>query len=251
MLMETSHLSILVPAFAAGLLVLASHVLLGRQVLIRGIIFIDLAVAQAAATGALLAGLLMDEHGDGIRQATAGGAALLMVLVLHALEKRLPEIQEALIGGSYILLACIAIVAVAGHTQGGEHISELINGQILWTDNSSLLWLGLASAIAVLMNLSFRHPLAAFYIPFALAITAAVQVVGVYLVFASLIFPALACRSISPGKGWIAGMTVGTLGYAAGLITSLAFDLPSGAVIVIALALLALLFALTRHVVAR
>ena len=232
--------SILWPALLAGILVLASHVPLGTQVLQRGIIFIDLAVAQAAATGALLANFLLDHPQGWQTEIAAGAAALAMALALHQMERWLPEIQEAVIGGSFVMLACVAILATSHDSHGAEHIGNLLLGQILWVDTTMLIGLAVASALALLAMALFRHPLARFYLPFALAITAAVQAVGVYLVFASLIFPALATLHLQGRRALALALVTGVSGYAVGLAASLWLDLPSGPAVVVALGLLTL-----------
>lgn len=249
---STSSLNILGPAFIAGLLVLLSHVPLGRQVLRRGIIFIDLAVAQAAATGALLATLIIDTaHGGHAHsvstpvfftqgffiQASAAAAALLMVTSLHQLERRWPHIQEALIGGSFVLLASTAILISAKDPHGNEHMLDLMAGQILWASPEQLIWLAAASIASLACMRIFSSPLLRFYIPFAIAITAAVQIVGVYLVFACLIFPALSYRTLSGYRAIGLATLTGATGFLLGLSASLMFDLPSGPSIVVALAL--------------
>ncbi|MCB1836291.1 MAG: metal ABC transporter permease [Alcanivoracaceae bacterium] len=239
--MNNALLDIVGHAAVAGALVLTTHILLGRQVLQRGIIFIDLAVAQAAALGAVIGSLWLNADHGWLQQAIAAIAALAMVSGLHYLEKRWPDIQEALIGASFVLLACAALLITASDPQGGEHIHDLMAGQILWANNTQLFWLGLATLASLACMALFSSPLLRFYIPFALAVTAAVQVVGVYLVFASLIFPALACRKLQ-GKAFLAGaMLIGLGGYLAGLGTSLATDLPTGPTIVVTLAAAALL----------
>lgn len=252
--MSNALFDILGHAAVAGALVLATHILLGRQVLQRGIIFIDLAVAQAAALGAVIGSLWLGTEHGWLQQAVAALAALAMVTALHYLEKRWPDIQEALIGASFVLLACSALLITASDPQGGEHIHDLMAGQILWADTTQLLWLALATIVALLCMAIFSSPLLRFYIPFALAVTAAVQVVGVYLVFASLIFPALACRQLGGQRFVISAMLIGLCGYVAGLGISLATDLPTGPTIVATLASAALLggwlngFAQARHI---
>ena len=230
-------LTILGPAMAAGALVLLTHVALGRQVLARGIIFIDLAVAQAAATGALLATSLLDHAEPWLQQTCALVAALLMTLFLHELEKLAAAIQEALIGGSFVVLASSAVLITSQDAHGSEHIQNLLAGQILWVDNPQLWALAGSSAVALLGMILGTNPLLRFYLPFAIAITAAVQAVGVYLVFASLIFPALAVRLLPAGKALAYGYLLGVSAYAAGLLASLHWDLPTGPVVVVALAL--------------
>lgn len=252
--MSNALFDILGHAAVAGGLVLATHTLLGRQVLQRGIIFIDLAVAQAAALGAVIGTLWLDAEHGWLQQTVAALAALAMVTALHYLERRWPDIQEALIGASFVLLACTALLITASDPHGGEHIHDLMAGQILWADSTQLLWLALATLVALCCMTLFASPLLRFYIPFALAVTAAVQVVGVYLVFASLIFPALACRKLA-GKMFVASaMLIGLSGYLVGLGISLATDRPTGPTIVVSLAGTALLgsmaigFAQARHI---
>lgn len=128
--------SILGPAFFAGLLVLATHVPLGIEVLRRGIIFIDLAIAQMAGLGAL-AGLLYwsdaAENGQALAvQACSLGAALGGALLLTWTERKFPDIQEALIGCLFVLSASVALLLIGQNPHGGEHLKDLLAGQILW-----------------------------------------------------------------------------------------------------------------------
>jgi zinc/manganese transport system permease protein len=236
--------SILGPAFVAGLIVLSTHVPLGRQVLARGIIFIDLAIAQIAAMGVIGAQYFgVDEHGFGV-QVAAAVAALAGAGLLAWTDKRWPKLQEPLIGTLFVLAATGALLLLANNPQGGEHLKDLLVGQILWVSYGQLVPAALLS-ILLLGILWWRrgslHGLA-FYGAFALAITASVQLVGVYLVFASLIVPALATIALAGRKRQLwAAYAIGVLGYFAGLVLSALFDLPSGALIVWTLAGCALL----------
>jgi zinc/manganese transport system permease protein len=111
----------------------------------------------------------------------------------------------------------------------------LLVGQILWVNSVQLLWLGGLSALLLLalaMGWVARLGRFGFYAAFALAVTASVQLVGVYLVFSSLIIPALATRRHSGQRRHVIAYGVGALGYALGLGLSAVLDLPSGAVIV-------------------
>ncbi|HUW50203.1 MAG TPA: metal ABC transporter permease [Sulfuricella sp.] len=240
---DTLSFSILLPAFLAGLLVLATHVPLGLQVLKRGIVFIDLAIAQIATLGVIAADRLGFEPDGWIAQAAAVSAALLGALLLTWTEKRWPETQEALIGVLFALAATGGMILVANNPHGGEHLKDLLAGQILWVSHAQLL--PLAALTAAILALWFgigqrRLGRFGFYGLFAFAVTASVQLVGVYLVFASLIVPALAIRSLSSRRQLAFGYLLGALGYLLGLLLSLLFDLPSGAVIVWSLAALAL-----------
>ena len=232
-------IGILGPAFLAGLLVLATHVPLGSQVLDRGIVFIDLAIAQIAGLGVICADALGLPEGGLAVQASAVAAALLGALVLTYTERRAPQQQEALIGVMFILAACAGILVLAGNPQGGEHLRDLLVGQILWVNTTQLLWLAGVTVLllaAIALGWMARLGRYGFYGVFAVAVTASVQVVGVYLVFSSLIIPALATRRYAGKQRLVAGYALGTAGYAIGLALSALLDLPSGAVIVWTLA---------------
>jgi len=238
---------ILGPALIAGLLVLATHVPLGMQVLDRGIVFIDLAIAQIAGLGVIAADAVGLPEGGVAVQAAAVCAALLGAWLLTWTEKKAPQQQEALIGVMFILAACAGILLLAGNPHGGEHLKDLLVGQILWVNPTQLVWLAALSAV-LLAGLRFgaveRLGRFGFYGAFALAVTASVQLVGVYLVFSSLIIPALGSRAHEGPRRYRVAYGVGIVGYGLGLALSALFDLPSGAVIVWTLAACALLGAL-------
>ena len=239
---------ILGPALAAGLLVLATHVALGAQVLDKGIVFIDLAIAQIAGLGVITADAVGLPEGGVAVQAAAVTAALLGAWLLTWTERRAAQQQEALIGVMFILAACAGILVLAGHPQGGEHLKDLLVGQILWVSYPQLVLPALISA-ALLGLMWWRRQRPAgvwFYGLFALAITVSVQLVGVYLVFASLIVPALATLGFRKDEGRgpsriALAYGIGVLGYVAGLVLSAVLDLPSGAMIVWTLAAAGLL----------
>jgi len=238
-------LGIVAPALLAGVLVLSTHVPLGRKVLARGIIFIDLAIAQIAGLGVILADNLgLEAHGWQV-QLVAVSAAMAAALGLNATEKLWPDIQEALIGVLFILAATASILLLADNPHGGEHLKDLLVGQILWVDYSQLIPIAIIYALLLgfWFGLGPRLPTIGFYLIFAIAITASVQLVGVYLVFSSLIIPALATRKLSPGRQLAAGWGVGLLGYVAGIGLSMKFDYPTGALIVWSMAVIAIVAA--------
>lgn len=241
--------SILGPALVAGLLVLATHVALGVQVLDRGIVFIDLAIAQIAGLGVIGADALGLPEGGVAVQAAAVFAALGGALLLTWTERRWPESQEALIGVLFVLAACAGILLLADNPHGGEHLKDLLVGQILWVGRTQILWLAAITAVlgaALASGVLRRAGRFGFYATFAVAVTASVQLVGVYLVFTSLIVPALGTRGMSGRARLGAGYAVGAAGYASGLALSALLDLPSGAVIVWMLGAWAAAFALLR-----
>ncbi len=232
---------ILLPAFAAGLLVLASHVPLGQAVLRRGIVFLDLAIAQIAGLGVVIAHSLGSEDSPALTQVGAVAAALLGALFLRHMEKVAGARQEAIIGVTFVAAACLALLLMSHDPHGAEHLQDLLVGQILWTTWGGLLPLAVVTALtlAAWFGLGWRSSPLGFYVLFAITITASVQVVGIYLVFASLIVPALVA-----GERLARGLVIGMAGYALGLIASGLFDLPSGAAIVLALVTVAALTAL-------
>jgi zinc/manganese transport system permease protein len=236
---------ILGPALAAGLLVLVTHVALGARVLDKGIVFIDLAIAQIAGLGVIGADALGLPEGGIAVQAAAVAAALAGALLLTWTEKMWAEIQEALIGVMFVLASCAGILMLSNNPHGGEHLKDLLVGQILWVGKTQILWLALVTVVlglAMLTGLVERLGRFGFYATFAIAVTASVQLVGVYLVFTSLIVPALATRGLRGRPRYVAGYAVGAFGYAIGLALSALLDLPSGAVIVWTLAACALAF---------
>lgn len=240
---EALDWSIIGPAFVAGLIVLSTHVPLGQEVLRRGIIFIDLAIAQVAGLG-VIAAYAMEWDPEGIEvQLAAVGSALLAALGLHWTEKRWTRIQEPLIGTLFILAATGGILLLAGNPHGSEHLKDLLVGQILWTTWSSLWPVAVlyAVALAIWFWLNPRSGGLVFYLVFAVVVTASVQIVGIYLVFASLIIPALATVGIKRGNRLLAGYAIGAVSYLAGIVVSFWLDLPTGAVIVWSMAAVALL----------
>lgn len=239
---------LLAAPFVAGLLVLATHVPLGIAVLKRGIIFIDLAIAQVATLGVIAAGLAGWEDGWAV-QAAAGAAALAGAVLLTGVEKRWPDIQEALIGLLFVTAAAAGILLLANNPHGGEHLKDLLAGQILWVGWSQVGWLAILTAVllALWLALGLRARNLGFYGVFALAVTISVQLVGVLLVFASLIAPAVALRGLRQARP-LAAWLLGGLGYAGGLLISALFDLPAGAAIVCCLVSVATLALLARSV---
>jgi zinc/manganese transport system permease protein len=233
------ELSILLPALAAGLLVLSTHVPLGQQVLGRGIVFIDLAIAQVAGLGVTLAGAFSSEPAGLTVQVAACSAALVGALLLTWTEKKWPEVQEALIGVLFVAAASVELLLLANNPHGGEHLKDLLVGQILWVSLAHLWPIAIFYALTLGVWFGFRQRLGqiGFYVLFALVVTQSVQLVGVYLVFASLIVPALAARRFNPKLRLWVGYGVGAAGYVLGLIGSSVLDLPTGAAIVVTLIL--------------
>ncbi|MGW8370241.1 MAG: metal ABC transporter permease, partial [Gammaproteobacteria bacterium] len=181
-------------------------------------------------------------HGGIEVQIAAVLAALSAATVLHWTEKRWPRTQEPLIGCAFILAATGGILLLAGNPHGSEHLRDLLVGQILWSTWSSLVPIAIiyAAILALRSILQQRLGGLGFYAGFAIIVTVSVQVVGIYLVFASLIIPALATHRL-PGRLRLpSAYAIGGLAYLLGIVLSSPLDLPTGAVIVWTMAVVAL-----------
>src|SRR5436853_6142557 len=115
---DAATVGLLLPAMIAGLLVTATHVPLGMQVIGRGIVFIDLAIAQIAGLGVILADSLGWEPQGAAMQVAALSAALSSALFLTWTERRWPEVQEAIIGVTFVLASSAALLLLAGNPHG-------------------------------------------------------------------------------------------------------------------------------------
>lgn len=231
----TATLSILGPALLAGVLVLLSHVPLGQQVLARGIVFIDLAIAQVAGLGVIAAHTFgLGAEGGWSTQVAAVLAALLGALLLTWTERKRPQVQEALIGILFVLASTAQILILANDPHGGEDLKDLLAGQILWVSPEQLIRAAAITAVFLLVWFRWceRVGRVGFYALFALAVTVSVQLVGVYLVFTSLIVPAVATYRYPPRRQLLVGYSLAITSYVVGLALSVVTDLPSSPVIV-------------------
>lgn len=237
-------LLMLAPAFMAGALITLAHVPLGIEVLRRGIIFLDLAVAQFAALGMLAFHIYIENYDMAPEYAVMGGIltglslALLCALGFHALEKIAGAYQEALIGCGFILAASLSILIMSGDPHGGEQMKDILAGQILWVTFEDLTWYApLFMTVSAIWFFFKKSQQRLFYILFALTIPFSVKLIGVYLVFSSLILPALATVNISRYRV-PTGYFLSFASFAIGLWVSYIWDLPSGPAIVCTCALL-------------
>jgi zinc/manganese transport system permease protein len=242
--------------FLACLVLTGIHVYLGLHVLARGVIFVDLALAQMAALGIAIALLV----GHPIQSEGAYWYALAFTMagsLLFAMSRthRAPIPQEAIIGIVYAVSAAVAVLVVDRAPQGSEHIKQLLVGSILTVSIREIGSLALLYGIVGALHWAIRRPLLeisfapdvalakgrwirgwdfVFYASFGLVVTSSVQIAGVLLVFSYLIVPAaiaaLLSRSIAGrlALGWTIGFIVSILG----LIASAAWDLPTGATVV-------------------
>jgi zinc/manganese transport system permease protein len=243
---------IVLPATVAGLMIALIHSVLGIEVLRRGIIFIDLAIAQIAGLCVVLATLWLHEPSWIQTQVSAGVAALAAAAFFRWIENILPHEQEAIIGSSFILAASAVLLALANHPQGGEEIQHILSGQLLfisWSQILAFLPIYVLAIVIWFVVPRVRTGLG-FFVLFALVVTASVQLVGVYVVFASLILPALAVNTMGTRKAVVA-TGAGMLAVIAGTTASALHDLPAGPVLVFSFAIVTIVCRLAYSVCAR
>jgi len=257
--MDTSL--ILLPAFVMSALMILTHTYLGLHVLARGIIFIDLALAQVAALGVSFALLLGEEAHSLAAQSYAFTATLIAAFAFAGLRRVSGKAtREVIIGCAYVVSTALSIVILSRSTQGMEELKSLFNGNILWVRWDEIgivagIYLALAALHAIYRQkfhaLSFASEDAQkpgflweflFFASFAVVITLAVNIAGVLLVFAFLIIPAFSASLLvaSLSIRLLVGWGLGLLGAMAGLWISFSADLPVGATVVSVVGLLPL-----------
>jgi zinc/manganese transport system permease protein len=271
--MDPTVLRFLAPPFAASLILTGIHTYLGVHVVERGVIFVDLSLAQIAALGATIA-LLMpfsggDPHHPGVYWVSLGftfvGAAVFSTV--RTRRARIP--QEAIIGISYAVASAAAILAMSKATSESEHLKDMLVGNILavswWEVGETAILYGavglfhyvfrrrflaisLDHAAVEAQGISLRFWDFLFYASFGFVVTSSVAIAGVLLVFCYLIVPSVAAmlyadRLVSRlAIGW----TMGTVVSALGVYLSLLLDLPTGATIVCTFGLALIVMATAR-----
>ncbi|WP_269474077.1 metal ABC transporter permease [Variovorax sp. PBS-H4] len=258
------------PSFAGCMLFVAIHQCFGVHVLRRGVIFVDLALAQMSALGATLA------FAAGHDPASVGGIAYTLCFsaagaALLAFARALPKgiDHEAYIGIIYVVSTAATIVAVDQSPQGAEHVKQILVGSILGISIEGLPKLALLYGVVGALLWLARRPIAqasafapteharahaawdfVFYFLFGLVVTSSVAIAGILLVFCFLIIPSLIGSLFSrrPVVLHVVGWVAGTVASATGLAASYALDLPAGAALVIAFAFVLLVACLLRGV---
>jgi zinc/manganese transport system permease protein len=227
-------------ALAAGLLALAP---LGRQVLQRQVVFIDLAVAQACAAAALWSGAWLHWHETWQTQLVAALGAVACGALVATLSRRWPQQREALIGILYVCGASLALLGARLDPHGQEQFMLLVAADVLWVQPEQVLALAACAGIVTWLSRRGAGLLGDdrwFYPVFALVASVAVPSLGLMLVFASLMTPALWLARQTPLR-W--AYAISALALMAGLWASWGFDAPSGPCCALALGLAGLLSA--------
>jgi zinc/manganese transport system permease protein len=264
-------LEILALPFIACLILTVIHVYLGIHIVRRGIIFVDLALAQMAALGTTVALLMGYEPSDQAAYFlslgfTAAGAAAFSIT--RQRREKIP--QEAIIGIAYVVSAAAAILVLDRAPGGAEHIRTLLIGNILTVTPKDVFGTGLLYALVGLFHWFFRRTFLTisfspeeayrsgrsiyfwdflFYLSFGLIVTSSVRLAGVLLVFAYLVIPAIGSLLFteSLGKRLALGWIIGGFASLLGLWASYYFDLPTGATIVCAFGLILILLSAVKQ----
>lgn len=271
-------LEFLAAPFAASLILTGIHAYLGVHVVERGVIFVDLSLAQIAALGATVALLLPqsggDPHGPFVYWVSLGftfiGAAIFSTV--RARHARIP--QEAIIGITYAVASAAAILAMSKSTFQAEHLKDMLVGNILavsWSEvvktaalygviglfhyifRKNFLLISTAPEEAEARGLSIRFWDFLFYASFGFVVTSSVAIAGVLLVFCYLVVPSVGAMLYADriGPRLAIGWTMGTLVSAVGVYLSVLFDLPTGATIVCTFGLALTVMALAKPFVLR
>ncbi len=254
--MSFGALELLGIPFLACLVLVGIHAYLGIHVLARGVVFVDIALAQIAALGSTVAFMVGEDPDGGKAYAISLGftfVGALLFAITRRVQHRVP--QEAIIGITYAVASSIAILLVESAPHGAEHIKHILVGTLLWVTPGHVARIAVIYAALGLfhvifrkqfMRLSFDHAWASsgsaaavfwdllFYLSFGFVITSSVQIAGVLLVFSFLIIPAVfgAMFTRHIGARLALSWTLGFLVSAAGMTASYALDLPTGAAMV-------------------
>jgi zinc/manganese transport system permease protein len=242
--------------FVASLILTGIHAYLGVHVVERGVIFVDLALAQIAALGATIAILLgMDPHGRGAYFLSLGFTFLGAGIFSLARTRRGHIPQEAFIGIAYAVASATAILAMSKATGETEHLKDMLVGNILAVSRAEVLKTALLYGVIGVFHYVFRKkfllistdPAGAersgmsirfwdflFYASFGFVVTSSVAIAGVLLVFCYLIVPSVGAMLFADkiGRRLAIGWTMGTLVSALGVYFSVLLDMPTGATIV-------------------
>src|SRR5213080_983553 len=266
-------LPFLLAPFLASLILTGIHAYLGVHVVERGVIFVDLALAQIAALGATTAILIgMDPHGGGAYWLSLGFTFVGAGIFALARTRRGHIPQEAFIGIAYAVASAAAILAMSKATGETEHLKDMLVGNILAVSRHEVLKTAILYGIIAIFHYIFRRrfllistdPERAeaqgisirfwdflFYASFGFVVTSSVAIAGVLLVFCYLIVPSVAAILYAEhvGTRLAIGWTMGTVVSALGVYLSLRLDLPTGAAMVCTFGVVLVLMALVRVLV--
>jgi len=260
------------PPIAMCVVLVGLHVQLGLHVVRRGVIFVDIALAQSSALGAAVGVLLGAEVGTWFSGIFGLAAAILGAWVISLTRGRSKTVpQEAFIGITYVVAAAASILVLTKVPHGAEETEALLVGSILWVKWASVLQTAVLYAVLGFVLYRFRDPIHLvtqdpegarargvklrwwdflFYAVVGLTVTRSVQIAGVFLVFTFLVVPAVMANLLKVKHQLAVGWTLGAVVAVAGAVLSYLLDLPTGATIVCAFgAALVLMWPLERVLV--
>ena len=240
----TEYEWLLLPAAGSAMLCLLL-VPLGYQVIARGVIFADLAIAQWAALGTLAGVYFPPNHTLAGAPVSSLMFALLAAVVVHLIFRRLAHAKEAWIGILYVVGASLAVLLVSGDPHGAQALQRAASGDLLWASWPAVLAVGMLSALVWLLSLWRPGWMtgAVFMPVFAVAVTYSVSLAGIYVVFATLIMTPLILGSLV-GKGPFLAACCGIAEHLCAVVVSVMFDVPVGPAIVVASLAMSLLWLL-------
>jgi len=247
----------LLAPFVASLILTGIHAYLGVHVVERGVIFVDLALAQIAALGATVAIVVgIDPHGRGSYWISLAFTFLGAAIFAFARTRRGHIPQEAFIGIAYSVASAMAILLMSKATGETEHLKDMLVGNILavsWPEvrktailyavvgvfhyvfRKKFLLISMNHEKAETLGVSVRFWDFLFYASFGFVVTSSVAIAGVLLVFCYLIVPSVGAMLFADriGPRLAIGWTMGTLVSALGCYLSVQLDTPTGATIVV------------------
>jgi len=259
------YLDLIIWPFLATVVISGIHVYLGNHVVSRGVIFVDLALAQIAALGTavgVLIGLDPASTPTLVLSVTFTLVGAALFAIIRSLPDRIPS--EALIGITYVVAAALMILLFSHSAEGAEEVNHLLVGSILFVTPFQVGKIFIIYSIIGLFHWKFRHQFMAtskfrsetlpspenirlwdflFYVTFGIVVTLSVKIAGVLLVFSFLIIPAIAALFFmdTPLKRVIYGWIFSLIGSAFGMFFSILFDTPTGTTIVVTFGLLLVL----------
>lgn len=225
---------LLLPVLASTALCLLL-VPLGYQVIARGVIFADLAIAQWAALGSLAGLYLLPSYTLAGAPVSSLIMALVAAMAVHLIFRWLGEAKEAWIGILYVLGASLSVLLVSGDPHGAKALQRAASGDLLWAGWQPVLAASVLAALVWLLGHWRRHWMAgpAFMPVFAVAVTYSVSLAGIYVVFATLIITPLILGSLQ-GRSPLSASICASAGHLAAIACSVFWDLPVGPTVVVA-----------------
>lgn len=245
-------IDLLLPPFAAAMVILLTHAYFGLHIIQREVIFVDLALAQIAALGATVAFVMGAQHGSTMAYSFAFGFTIFGALIFSLTRvEDSPVPQEAIIGITFVVASAAVILMGSFSAEGTEYVRETLTGSLIWVTWPTVGKVALSYGVIMLFHYLARRTMLAisfapsrvkrlrtwdfvFYATFGITITASVQIAGVLMVFSVLVIPAVVgffyTRTFT--RALMVAWATGTVAIVLGLGLSFSLDLTTGPVLV-------------------